>query len=87
MSVTKRRLTSLPGLLHAGGYTDVPIYKVLHQHAVNGVIPGAHQINHSGTSARRTCPRSRPPLGWRRRPRHPTATPVASRSPPEELAQ
>lgn len=46
MSVTKRRLTSLPGLLHAGGYTDVPIYKVLHQHAVNGVIPGAHQINH-----------------------------------------
>jgi hypothetical protein len=41
----RRRLTSLPGLLRADGFTAVPPYKHLHQHAVNGVIPGAHQVN------------------------------------------
>ena len=45
MAQNRRRLTSLPGQLHAEGYEGVQLYKVLHQHAVNGVIPGAHQIN------------------------------------------
>ena len=41
----RKRLTSLPGRLHAAGYRDVPPYKAIHMHAVNAVIPGAHQVN------------------------------------------
>jgi hypothetical protein len=40
-----RRLTSLPGRLHAESYSGpVPPYKQIHMHAVNAVFP-AHQIN------------------------------------------